>query len=455
MKEGLVFEGEEPVYYKHGRLYHAGVVEKDGAIYYIGSRGRAVKGEHVVHGEMTNGLLKRGTYTFGEDYKLIPNSYIPPQKRKKKRKIKITKRGTLLASAVLLLLVACVAITMVDQYYHPVGTNPTAPNKGGYQITLPTFDEEVLLCSETAKQLYDGNTTSGMVAMTGNPYRNFSFEYTLGDVSGILILSESEDLSDAKEYTLDHNQSKLAIDNLKTGTTYYYKVVVGEEVHFGSFTTAQSTRFVSIPGIANIRDIGGYFTQDGKLVKQGLLIRGTEMDGLVELKYFLPVDAVDKVQDTFGFVYDFDLRGGGTNVGIHESRLGIDVKHQFFGAPQYGQIFSWEYQESLRLIFTELANSENYPMYMHCTQGADRTGTIIFLLQGVLNMSEEEMVREYQRTEYAISGYGKSNAMDVIIEGMKKYEGQTLQEKIVTYLTTVVGVTESEIESIRNIFLGE
>jgi hypothetical protein len=455
MKEGLFLEDGELVYYKHGRLYHAGVVEKDGDIYYIGSKGRAVKGQHIVHGEMTNGLLKRGTYTFGDDYKLIPGSYVAPKKRKKNRKVKITKKTSLAAAGAVLLLVACVAVAMIGRFYQSMGTRPSTPNAGVYQITLPTFDEEVLLCSNAAKQLYDGKFTPTEVVGTGDPYRSFSFEYTLADVSGVLFLSESEDFENATEYALNHRQNSLVIDNLKTGTTYHYKVVAGEEVRLGTFTTAQSTRYVSIPGVANTRDIGGYFNQDGKMVKQGLLIRGTELDGLVEHNYFLSADVVEKVQDTFGFVYEFDLRGAGIYVGDYESRLGEDVKHQFFSAPQYGQIFSWEYQQSLHQIFIELAKPENYPMYMHCTYGADRTGTIVFLLQGMLNMSEEEMVREYQRTGLAMNGYENSNALDVVIEGVRKYEGQTLQEKIVTYLITVVGVTESEIESIRNIFLGE
>jgi hypothetical protein len=369
------------------------------------------------------------------------------EKRKRKGFSKLAVRSILIVFVVACLIFSgCEKAEVGDD-----AMNPTVMVDDG--VALPQFEQAVLLCSKEAKQVYDGELKIENAVATGSPYRPFVFEYRLEKASGTLRLSEDSSFADAREYNLDKEKTSISIDNLKTGTTYYYQVEVSGKQYSGTFQTAASNRFISIPGTENLRDIGGYQTLDGKTVKQGLLIRGCELDGIQNEDYFVAAQDIAGVQETFGFVYDLDLRSPNIFEGDYQSRLGAEVGHKFYDAPSYAQIFRPEYTDSLKNIFTDLADPDKYPMYMHCTWGRDRTGTVVLLLQGLLNVSEEDLMQEYRLTGYVTPAVATNNKMATVIMQLAAYEGDTLQEQIVNYLTTTVGVTQEEIESIRSIFL--
>lgn len=353
----------------------------------------------------------------------------------------------------------------------PDKSGGTNISEGAIQIEIPLFDEDVLIVGPAVKAYADADKTVQAVSVyndyfalgqldAGLPvtlYYNVKGMPAGCSVTGAeILISEYEDFSASDVYSLPSDETRVDVYHLKTNTQYYYRIDVslstGTKTSVcGSFKTADTPRFLSVDGVRNMRDIGGYRTLNGKTVRQGMLYRSTELDGKVEPKYTLTPEGRNDMLSILGIRTDIDLRHAtdnpeGTNA------LGAGVKHTYYGAPMYGEAFTQEGKAAIRKIFAALADKNNYPVLMHCTHGMDRTGTVCYLLEAVLGMSEEDMMKEYQFSSLCHGNLWGLNEMNEFIGRLKAYDGATIEKKAENYLLST-GVTEAEIAAIREIFL--
>ncbi|MBO5736780.1 MAG: tyrosine-protein phosphatase, partial [Clostridia bacterium] len=226
------------------------------------------------------------------------------------------------------------------------------------------------------------------------------------------------------------------------------------------FTTDETVRTVTIDGVSNTRDIGGYETAYG-YVQQGLVYRSARLESITE-------DGKATLKDELGLKTDLDLRGQAesTTGANSQNPAGLD-NYYTFDTPQYAYAanLGLDYKDNFTnvgSIMKVFANKENYPIDVHCAVGRDRTGTMIALLKAVLGYNETEILKDYFTSMFATTGAwskettGTNKGMiSNVLSYLNSFEGATLADRAANYLTTNCGITQAEIDTIRNIMTGK
>lgn len=199
----------------------------------------------------------------------------------------------------------------------------------------------------------------------------------------------------------------------------------------------------------NVRDLGGW-PCDGGTVKYGLLFRGGKLA------------AADRavLVGELGIQHDLDLRGRegggpGDEPEMTASPLGSDVwytRTQQFAWYSLTPVATW--QTYLRCVIDAVTHRE--PVYFHCTAGADRTGTLACVLEGILGMSQSDIDKDYELTCF-YSGTGTDNDArrrnetdwKGLINAINAVSGDTFRDKCVRFAVGTCGMSLADINAYR------
>lgn len=199
----------------------------------------------------------------------------------------------------------------------------------------------------------------------------------------------------------------------------------------------------------NVRDLGGWAC-DGGTVKYGLLIRGGR------------ISAADRavLVGGLGVQHEIDLRGkedrdpSDGDVAT-ESPLGGDVWFTIADkAASYALTPVATWQLYLRCVIDAVTHRE--PVYFHCTAGADRTGTLACVLEGLLGLSQSDIDKDYELTCF-YSGTGtdalarRRNESDWkrLINAINAVSGDTFRDKCVHFAVGTCGMSMADINAFR------
>ena len=199
----------------------------------------------------------------------------------------------------------------------------------------------------------------------------------------------------------------------------------------------------------NVRDIGGWAC-DGGTVKYGLLIRGGR------------ISASDRavLVGQLGVQHEIDLRGkegrdpSDGDVAT-KSPLGDDVWFTIADkAASYALTPVATWQLYLRCVIDAVTHRE--PVYFHCTAGADRTGTLACVLEGLLGMSQSDIDKDYELTCFysgtetdARARRRNESEWKGLINAINAVSGDTFRDKCVHFAVGTCGMSMADINAYR------
>ena len=214
-------------------------------------------------------------------------------------------------------------------------------------------------------------------------------------------------------------------------------------------------RMIYTPSVWNVRDLGGWACTGGR-VKYGKIFRGGHFGSITD---------ADKatIVNWLGIAVDIDLRNNSETGSITTSPLGRSVEYFHQSLDFYANAVSTSAASARTVAVLKKVMScvaTNKPCYFHCMSGADRTGTIAYILLSLLGVSQSDKDKEYELTAFSDEADGKrfrnsnynvtnGNGWYPLIKYFRDtYTGENDNEKVVAW-AVANGITTAEINAFR------
>ena len=281
------------------------------------------------------------------------------------------------------------------------------------------------------------------------------------ETSGTLTLtySTSEDFDNSTTVTATAKDGLIEMLNLEPQQTYYYKVEDGATVvSQGQVNTEGNLRQIMLPTVSNVRDMGGWLTAGGNRVNYGFVYRGGELNGdhlmfdgtslseadRLELRRLGVLAEIDLREDNDDSVKDVDEAG-------KKTALGDDAQYIYLNLNMWNaqalQLNSAKFRDVFNFMISNLRDGRN--VYFHCMWGADRTGAVGFLLNGLLGATPDQLYKDYELTSLSLAGSREKETLDASDEKLQyiqSLDGSSLQMKFYTYFKDVAGVDPADLD---------